>query len=95
MWITFGVPGMETFRSLLTSTALGVTRPDNKVFILQKLFHDGEVFGIVGKVGIHGDELIVFMGDGILHRHQMGCPQPQLGRAVDHMDSRVLSCKTV
>ena len=75
--------------SVVASTALGITRPDNKVIVFQKLFDDGKVFGIVGKIGVHGNELIVLMVDGVSHRHQMGRPQPQLGWAMDHMDGGV------
>ena len=75
--------------SVVASAALGVTRPNDKIIILQKLPYDGEVFGIMGKVGVHGDELIVLMVDGIFHCHQMSRPQAQLGRPVDHMDGRV------
>ncbi len=76
-------------KPVIAAAALGVTRTDNKIIILQKLFYDREVFGVMGKVGVHGDELLVLMVDGIFHCHQMSRPQAQLGRAVNHMDSRV------
>jgi len=75
--------------SVVASASFGVTRPDDKIIVLQKLLDDGEVFWVMGKVCVHSDELIVFMVDRIFHRHQMRRSQAQLGRPMDHMNSRI------